>query len=31
MINDEKVELESDLLEMEVKPCGIRAYRIENR
>ncbi len=31
MIKDEKVELESDLLEMEVEPCGIRAYRSEYR
>jgi len=29
MIKDEKLELEGDLLEMEVEPCGIRAYRCE--
>lgn len=29
MIKDETVTLESDLLEMEVEPCGMRAYRIE--
>jgi hypothetical protein len=29
MIKDEKVTMENDLLEMEVEPCGIRAYRIE--
>jgi len=31
MIKDEKFEMESDLLEMEVEPCGIRAYRCEYR
>jgi hypothetical protein len=31
IIKDEKVELKSDRLELEVEPCGIRAYRIENR
>jgi len=31
MIKDETFEMESDLLEMEVEPCGIRAYRIEYR
>jgi hypothetical protein len=29
MIKDEEFEMESDLLEMEVEPCGIRAYRCE--
>lgn len=31
MIEDEKVGIEGDLLEIEVEPCGIRAYRIECR
>lgn len=30
MIRDEQVVPESGLLEMEVEPCGIRAYRIEH-
>jgi hypothetical protein len=31
MIKDEKVRIEGDLLNIEVEPCGIRAYRIEYR
>jgi hypothetical protein len=31
MIKDEKVGIEGDLLNIEVEPCGIRAYRIEHR
>jgi len=31
MIKDEKTRLESDAMEIEVEPCGIRAYRIESR
>jgi hypothetical protein len=29
MIRDERVTLEGDVLELEVEPCGMRAYRIE--
>ena len=29
MIRDEKIELETDRLELEIEPCGIRAYRRE--
>ena len=31
MIKDEKTRLESDAMEIEVEPCGIRAYRIESQ
>ena len=31
MIGDENIALEGDTLEIEVEPCGIRAYRIEHQ